>query len=323
MKNSLRALLAGIIDYAGLFPPASLSLEESVRNYLAYRNQPEAWMLGRLVCPAGRLNELPPLVVGATDDLYVSLLVRAANSPDAEDQLRRDLAAIGTLSPVIHVDVVDLCVPVNTVFSLEPDCLMDFLARIGDGRPYEWPHATVYLELSDWFRAAPAVEWQWMTKSIIASIAACNRRLLEKGSQPLGFKLRTGGVEATAFPTSSQVACAIVACRDASVAWKATAGLHHPLRHYDAALRTNMHGFLNVLVAAILADACALSLADVQTILNDERAESFQFNDEGLRWREWRATIDQIIPARRKSLVSFGSCSFDEPRQDLHVYGFL
>src|SRR5437667_12825587 len=58
MFASVRALLSGIIDYAGLFPPANLPLEEAIRNYARYRTEPEAWMLGRFICPASRLKEL-------------------------------------------------------------------------------------------------------------------------------------------------------------------------------------------------------------------------------------------------------------------------
>src|SRR5947209_8360818 len=58
MSASLRALLAGIIDYAGLFPPARLSLDLALTTYTHYRRGPDAWMLGRFVCPAARLPEL-------------------------------------------------------------------------------------------------------------------------------------------------------------------------------------------------------------------------------------------------------------------------
>src|SRR5262249_51270542 len=60
MHASLRALLAGVIDYAGLFPPAKLPLDQAVRNYARYRTEPESWMLGRFVCPAARLAEFAP-----------------------------------------------------------------------------------------------------------------------------------------------------------------------------------------------------------------------------------------------------------------------
>ena len=62
MNASLRALLTNVVDYAGLFPPAELSLDASIRNYARYRREPESWMLGRFICPATRLHELAPYV---------------------------------------------------------------------------------------------------------------------------------------------------------------------------------------------------------------------------------------------------------------------
>src|SRR5437879_4292884 len=62
MNASLRALLTGILDYAGLFPPAKLPLDQAIRNYTRYRTEAEAWMLGRFICPAAQLAELTPSV---------------------------------------------------------------------------------------------------------------------------------------------------------------------------------------------------------------------------------------------------------------------
>jgi len=60
MTEALRTLLAGSIDYAGLFPPASLEMAEAARNYEAYRSGPHSWALGRFILPSARLNEVDP-----------------------------------------------------------------------------------------------------------------------------------------------------------------------------------------------------------------------------------------------------------------------
>src|SRR5690349_15034208 len=62
MLESVRAMFSGIVDYAGMFPPAQLPLEQAIRNYARYRTEPESWMLGRFVCPAARLAELSPYI---------------------------------------------------------------------------------------------------------------------------------------------------------------------------------------------------------------------------------------------------------------------
>src|SRR5436305_7602207 len=90
MSPSLRALLEHVIDYAGLFPPASLPLEVAVRNYDSYRRGPDAWMLGRFVCPAARLAELPP-----SQPLAVAALGRGgSDAAGFLDGVRQDLEDI-------------------------------------------------------------------------------------------------------------------------------------------------------------------------------------------------------------------------------------
>ncbi len=83
MNASLRALLTGIVDYAGLFPPAKLPLDQAIRNYARYRKYPDAWMLGRFICPAARLAELTPFVeelFNVEMPLSVSALGRGGNA---------------------------------------------------------------------------------------------------------------------------------------------------------------------------------------------------------------------------------------------------
>jgi hypothetical protein len=57
VKQSIRVLLADIIDYAGLFPPSKVSMSEAVINYATYKNSNFNWMLSRFVLPAARLDE--------------------------------------------------------------------------------------------------------------------------------------------------------------------------------------------------------------------------------------------------------------------------
>ena len=54
--ESIRLLMAGAVDYAGLFPPSSVSMSEAVLNYATYRNSNYRWMLGRFVLGIGNLD---------------------------------------------------------------------------------------------------------------------------------------------------------------------------------------------------------------------------------------------------------------------------
>jgi hypothetical protein len=139
----------------------------------------------------------------------------------------------------------------------------------------------------------------------------------------IAFKLRTGGTTPQAFLSSAELARAICTLRDRGIFWKATAGLHHPLRRDDPQIGAPMPGFVNVLVAAALAEIHHLPEGAVQAILDDESAGDFKFTADALQWQDLAANVEQIGAARRRSLVSFGSCSFDEPRDDLRALGWL
>jgi hypothetical protein len=72
-----------------------------------------------------------------------------------------------------------------------------------------------------------------------------------------------------------------------------------------------------------LALAHGLDARHIQNILEDNHPEHFAFDEDAFRWQELRATTAEIAQARRETLLSFGSCSFDEPRQDLAALGWL
>jgi len=138
----------------------------------------------------------------------------------------------------------------------------------------------------------------------------------QTGAAEFGYKLRTGGVTADAFPTSQEIARALVAAARQRVPIKFTAGLHHPIRQFRDEVKTKMHGFLNVLGAAVLAAEYQWDEQQTSEMLEDENGDSFSFHGDFFAWREWKITTDQI-KTRRKLVTSFGSCSFDEPREDL------
>jgi hypothetical protein len=123
-----------------------------------------------------------------------------------------------------------------------------------------------------------------------------------------GAKIRCGG---TTLPTVEEVAAFIAACRDAGVPFKATAGLHHPIRSGDR------HGFLNLLAAAVLADG------DPEAILAEEDPSAFSLDEQGLTVHGHHADAETIAEARAELFIAYGSCSFDEPVDDLKALGVL
>jgi hypothetical protein len=213
-SETLRVLMSGLIDYAGLFPPASLDMAAATRNYAEYREGEYAWMLGRFVVPAARKGDVDP---------------------------SWPLAVLETMQARSEV-----CGPVT------------------------------YLEI------------------------------------PMGemrAKIRLGGDN---VPEPTAVARFLRACAAAKIAFKATAGLHHPIRWGTA------HGFVNVFLAAAL----AWRGDDPLATLEETSTSAFHFGD-AVTWHNHRISPAELREVREKFAISFGSCSFEEPIADLKALGWL
>jgi hypothetical protein len=130
-------------------------------------------------------------------------------------------------------------------------------------------------------------------------------------------------LDAAAFPSQYQVAHVIAACRDAEVPLKCTAGLHHPIRRYDESVHTKMHGFVNVFGAGILAQVYHLPEHEIAAVVADENPSHFIFDDKMFTWLDRVVSPGKIQTARQEHMISFGSCSFDEPREDLQLLDWL
>ncbi len=295
-KESVRAILSEIIDYAGLFPPSELSMSEAVINYATYKNSNYNWMLGRFVVPLRRLPEFLEsgrdfflrdktdgwrLSVLATEDIYET--VRQVEDFNAEN------------APHVVCDAIET--------KADKSWLIE---NIADVIP---PNFAVYFEIPLGGDLA----------DLVATLAINGQRA----------KIRTGGVTTDAFPKAEQIIRFMRTCLAANVPFKATAGLHHPLRCFKPltyelnAPEGVMNGFLNVFLAAgFLRQGYKPSL--ISELLEDEWAESFLFDADGVLWRqEHFISTSQLQMLRKKNIISFGSCSFEEPIADLQEIGVL
>jgi len=136
-------------------------------------------------------------------------------------------------------------------------------------------------------------------------------------------KIRTGSIKPEGIPSVEEVGAFIIACAELKLPFKATAGLHHPIRAeyaltYEAnSPRAVMHGFLNVFLAAAFAWA---GEKNIIPILSETDPKAFRF-DEQASWRDRSLTVAQLQAARHQFIHSFGSCSFTEPVEDLQKWG--
>ena len=306
------ALFSGLVDYAGLFPPTALDMPSAVRNYEAYRRGPHAWMLGRLIVPASRLGECESAraelaAVEPASPWRISALIGADVEADIEAVLAFGAFPSAAARPVV-VDAWEARVP-------SQDDIFRISARL-PGRV----RASFEIPVQGDARAArPA-----LLDAIFHAGAAA--------------KARTGGVTPAAIPTIAEVAGFLWDCACARVPFKATAGLHHRVRGeyrltYAADSPTGvMHGFLNVFVAAALARREASSLAqaartDVPAVLTgvlEERdRDAFAVDADAVRWRHVVLSASELGDTRAGFALSFGSCSFDEPVNELNAAGLL
>jgi hypothetical protein len=301
---SLRALLERFVDYAGLFPPATLPLEPALKNQAKYVRTDDAWMLGAFVLPIAQFKAAAALLgpFDKTHPLEVSALGSKTNDTESFVQAVDDAVAAIRAFTQAHGEVATVT---QLEMPLPADIDVHALSAARDA-----------LEALPAFWEAPAAS----AESVIAVIAQHNATT--SGARPFGFKLRTGGVTADAFPSSAQIAAVLVAGAQHRVPIKFTAGLHHPIRRFHASVQTKMHGFLNVLGAAVLGAEHAWDATQTSAMLNDEDASAFRFDDERFGWRDAAVTTDGIR-ARRELVTSLGSCSFDEPREDLRALKLL
>jgi hypothetical protein len=300
---SLRALLAHSIDYAGMFPPCSLGLDSALRNQAEYVRSPDAWMLGAFVLPTEHFDATRQLLsqFDSQHPLRVAALGPKTASADAFLEALDDADAATRSLSRHNVDLISIS---HLEMSLPKD--VD-IASLNEAR-------SMLGDLPVFWEAPPD-----RAEQTIALLAEFNS---DADLATFGYKLRTGGVTADAFPTSMQIAKALVTPATHQLPLKFTAGLHHPLRQYREEVQTKMHGFLNVLGAAVLAAEHRWDANQTAIMLDEENADSFSFTDDFFAWREWRIDTKRL-QYRRRFVVSFGSCSFDEPRDDLRALNLL
>ncbi len=311
MPTALNELLTGLIDFAGLFPPAAMDMAAAVRAYAGYRSGPNAGYLGAIVVPATRLDEFASAVsqfggVRPGEPLWpVSVLAGDPADADLERALEFDRPA----GPGSGLQVVSIEAKAQSAATVER---MSAAVPEAVGVAFEIPLSLAREE----------------RRAVLAAVKAAGRTA----------KLRTGGITPEAIPSTSQVAGFIWDCARAGVAFKATAGLHHPVRaeqrltYAPDSPRAVMHGFVNVFLAAaaawaLLHDEAAWSVVEppgeVTGILEERNASAFMPGGDAMRWRDVVISAADIARARNALARSFGSCSFEEPMTDLQALGWL
>ncbi|HLE55519.1 MAG TPA: hypothetical protein VJB15_00405, partial [Rhodothermia bacterium] len=286
--NPIRSFLAKIIDYAGLFPPASLPMAAVVPNYAEYLSGPDRDLLGRLIIPAARLGEFSDAAHQlmprdeASEPWRLSVLAGDDPASDAKTIVDFNSAHSRSSAPGHAVcDAVEMHarrpgdVKKSSLLFPEPMQLFFEIAADSDPEPI----------------------------------------LREVALHQAAAKIRTGGVTEAAFPAASRITRFIEACAALGVPFKATAGLHHllrsdyPLTYEPDSSCATMYGYLNLFLAAAFIWK-GMPKIDATLVLQEQSLDAFDVTGDGISWRGNRLALSDLEDSRARFALSFGSCSF-------------
>ncbi len=313
--------MTGIIDYAGLFPPSKLSLNKAIHHYADYRKSDDAWMLSRFIIPASKLSKISEHAdeLFTTDDLFKFSVL--GEKKETIEGFKEEISAVINFCTAfgekyagfVSTDILEVKLPHEAARSQNSGLIKDLMNEVAEqlqDSPLA-PSVIFYEGLFD-------EDWRANNEAVIQAIADHKDEFLSDSNYRLAaYKIRCGGVEKGLFPSVEQVAFALNSAREKGVGLKGTAGLHHPVRHYADEVNIKMHGFFNVFGGAMLAHANDFDSTTLQSVLKEENPATFSFTDTEFSWKDYSVTTDKIKSLRKESLLSYGSCSFDEPREDL------
>lgn len=297
MSAALSALLDGIIDYAGLFPPAKLNLETALKTYFKHLKGPERWLVSRFVCPAGELANLADLLKDhAGEPVLVTVIgSRATSVAELRKVVEVDEEAIQAFHGETDGGAEVQAYETRAIADISISKCVDILSPLAE--------LDVFLE----------VPWSEHIADDLHAVAEHDW---------LGAKGRTGGLSPSEFPSAAALATFLHECMSLDLRFKLTAGMHHPLRHYDALIGAHQHGFLNVACAATLIESMDFSKSEVEDVLLNENPESFVFGSDSFAYNNLEVDLASIEDMR-SLFLSYGSCSVEDPILGLASLGLV
>jgi hypothetical protein len=284
--------MEGSIDYAGLFPPASLEHVTALTNYHAYLEDEHSWMLGRFIIPAAQLQKASKL-----SGLRFSVLV----SPEVVEEELLQMQAAASSIEMVETKVPDGAFSPGSITAL----LLLLRAR---------------LERAGVLDVQLFIECTSDLEQTAREIAAFNSNT--SGNPVIrqaGVKLRCGGTTPGMFPPVEKVAGVIGICQRYDIPIKFTAGMHQPIRNYEQDIGVMQHGFINIFAATLFCWQHSLTESQIADILDEEQPDTFIFTENKLQWQTFSISDTAIQKLRSARVISFGSCSFTKPREALRL----
>jgi hypothetical protein len=279
------AFLERLIDDAAIFPPGNAPLPRAIEEHVAARADAyRSAITGPLVVATTDLPELARLIATIPHVEPIDVSIIVPTPDSVVEALEAESPDVGGVG--LEVKVAD------------PDGIPDALSRIRRDLRDALPPSAV------------SVETPWPTGNRQTWADA----LRSIGAAGMKVKLRTGGTVLEAFPSIDLLADALTIITEARIPFKCTAGLHTAVRHVDPVTGFPHHGFLNILVATVRA-LDGGTRAETVAILALEDRETLA--------RAFRMVTPRQMTAARSAFTSYGSCSIDEPLEDLRLLGLL
>ncbi len=229
-------MLEGLIDYAGLYPPANLNMQDTVDTWSANYSSDDNWMLARLIIPANRLDEFKQAAAQLLpkedeEPWQLSVLLPEASADSFADSTQQ----------VVDFNM-DNCGAVANVVEFKANSTTEIDSALSCLHDDIYPFVELPIDQDP--------------RGLIAALAG----------SIAGAKVRTGGITPALYPSAEDLARFIHCCAISKLQFKATAGMHHPCRNYNDAVGVHEFGFLAVLYATAAAkfhDATPKHIADI------------------------------------------------------------
>lgn len=284
MSITTPVFLRRLIDDAAIFPPGNAPLPVGVREHLAIRKDGRSAIVGPFIVDVARLPAAALLAREMHATLDVSVVVRA---PSTVDQALRIVADQDSLD-LVGLEVV--LSSTGSALARDLEDLSDAIAGVG----------------------SPPVVWIELPWGVARGTWADDLALI--ASAGFALKIRTGGLIPQAFPPPESLAEMLCAAAGLELPFKCTAGLHSPVRHFDASTGAIHHGFLNLIIASVRARAGG-SRSEVAAILGME--------DTGILVQAMGMVPDDEMKSARELFRSYGCCSINEPLSELAQLGLV
>ncbi|WP_067700162.1 hypothetical protein [Actinoplanes awajinensis] len=242
MATLVPPLYAGIVDDASLLPPSPTGLADAEAKFREHAGAWYAGLIGALLVPASLVGSepLPGLAAGLIADLPIGVL------PATVEKLR----AAGMVIKHVEAAVARRGEDPQPGLARLQAFAAEEAAREAAGQAADEAagHAADEAAAHKGIRIWAEIPLSWGLLGALDTVAEARAAGLS-----IGPKFRVGGLAAELFPTPVELAAVICACRDRELPFKLAAGLRHATRHTDPETGFTHHGFLNVLVATLVA----------------------------------------------------------------------